>query len=175
MEKLNKKVVFKIFKKLDKLAPKPFKMIIGGGTAMLYAYGSPLQTFDIDAVLQNITLKEIEKIIHQISEDMNLPKDWLNSWYSSFTYTLPKDFFKRLKLIFKGSKMKAYALGAEDLLIMKCAAHRAKDTGHARILIRKKADYKFVLNHLEKLLEKDILPNSKPIEFLEEILDQELV
>ena len=175
MKKLNKKSVFRVFRKLDILAPKPFEMIIGGGTAMLCAYGSPLQTFDVDVILKNITMKEIEKPVRRISEDMELPSDWLNSWYAGFTYTLPPDFSKRLKLIFKGQKITAYVLGSEDLLIMKCCAHRAKDIGHARILIRKKTDHKFVLNHLEKLLEKNILPNAKPIEFLEEILDQELI
>ena len=175
MKKLNKKNIFKALKRLDELAPKPFEMIIGGGTAMLCAYDSPLQTFDVDVILKHITMKEIEKAVWRISEDMNLPKDWLNSWYTSFTHTLPMSFSKRLQLIFKGKKIKAYVLGLEDLLIMKCCAHRAKDIGHARILIRKKVDYEFVLNHLEKLLKKNILPNAKPIEFLEEILDQELV
>ena len=171
---LNKKIVLKALKRLDQLAPKPFKTIIGGGTAMLCAYDVPLHTVDVDAILQNITIEEIEKSIWQISKDMDLPKNWFNIWYSSFTYTLPADFSKRLKLIFKGKKIKVYALGPEDLLIMKCCAHRAKDVGHARTLIRKKANHEFVLKHLEQLLEKNILPNAKPIEFLEEIVDQEL-
>ena len=167
-------MIFEAIKRLDKLSHKPFEMIIGGGTAMLCAYNSPLQTFDVDAILKNTTIKEIQKAIWQIAKDMDLPKDWFNSWYANFTYTLPADFSKRLKLIFKGKKIKAFVLGPEDLLIMKCCAHRAKDAGHVRLLIRKKADHEFVLKHLEKLLKKKILPNIKPIEFLEEILDQEL-
>ena len=160
-------------KRLGELAPTPFEMIIGGGTAMLCAYDSPLQTFDVDAVLKNINIKELEKAVWQVSKEMNLPRDWVNSWYKSFTHILPLDFSKRLKLIVKSPKITAYALGSEDLLIMKCFAHRAKDIGHARILIRKKADYQFVLNYLEHLIEKKILPNRKSVEFLEEILDQE--
>lgn len=175
MKKLNKQNVLKALKSLDNLVSKPFEMIIGGGTAMLCAYDSPLQTFDVDVILKNTTMKEIEKAVWQVSEDMGLPKDWLNSWYAGFTHILPESFSKRLQLIFKGKKIKAYVLGMEDLLIMKCCAHRAKDIGHARILIRKKVDYEFVLNHLEKLTAKNILPNFKPIEFLEEILDQELI
>ena len=175
MKQLTKQKVLKALKSLDHLAPKPFEMIIGGGTAMLCAYNSPLQTFDVDVILKNATMKEIEKAVWKVSEDMGLPKDWLNSWYASFIHTLPEDFSKRLKLIFKGKNIKAYVLGMEDLLIMKCCAHRVQDITYARILIRKKVDFIFVLNHLEELADKNILPDVKSVEFLGDILNQELI
>ena len=136
----NKKNILMALQKLDQLAPCSFEMIVGGGAAMMCAYGSPLSTADVDAVLKPIGISEIKKAVQKIAKELNLPVDWLNTWYSSFTHNLPLDFRDRLKELFKGKKMTAYALGAEDLLILKCCAHRAKDIGHARILIRKKAD-----------------------------------
>ena len=174
MKSLSKNRVFKALKRLDELVPHAFDMIIGGGVAMLCAYDSPLHTWDVDAILKHITLDQIKKPVEQVSKELNLPIDWLNSWFSSFTHNLPPDFQNRLKLIFHGKKITAYALGKEDILILKCCAHRTKDIGHARILIRKKANHHFVMKHLEQLLKKKILPDSKPIEFLEDLLDEEL-
>ncbi len=174
MKNLSKNRVFKALKRLDELAPHSFEMIIGGGVAMLCAYDSPLHTWDVDAILKHITLDKIKKSVLQVAKELNLPADWLNSWFSSFTHNLPSDFSKRLQLLFKGKKITAYALGKEDLLILKCCAHRPKDKGHARILIRKKANHHFVMKHLEQLLKKKLLPDTKPIEFLEDLLDEEL-
>ncbi|MCZ0931814.1 MAG: DUF6036 family nucleotidyltransferase [Oligoflexia bacterium] len=169
----SKRSILTALKKLDQLAPRPFEMIVGGGAAMICAYESPLSTVDIDAVLKPVSINEIKPAVQKIAKDLNLPVDWLNTWYSSFTHNLPQDFRDRLHFIFKGKKIKAYALGAEDLLILKCCAHRTKDIGHARILIRKKANPVFVRNHLEKLMKKKLLQNNKAIEFLNDILDLE--
>ena len=174
MKSLSKTRVLKALKRLDELAPKTFEMVIGGGVAMLCAYDSPLHTWDVDAILKHITLDQIKKAATQVAKELNLPADWLNSWFSSFTHNLPPDFSDRLQLIFKGKKITGYALGKEDLLILKCCAHRTKDKGHARLLIRKKTNHRFVMKHLEQLLRKKLLPDAKPIEFLEDLLDEEL-
>ena len=155
----NKSSILTALKKLDQLAPRPFEMIIGGGAAMICSYESPLSTADIDTVLKPVSINEIKPAVEKIATALNLPVDWLNTWYSSFTHNLPQDFKNRLHLIFKGKKIKAYTLGAEDLLILKCCAHRTKDIGHARILIRKKANPGFVRKHLEQLMNKKILQN----------------
>ena len=172
---LDKSTVLKALKRLDELSPFSFEMIIGGGVAMLCAYEIPLHTLDVDALLKKITLDQIKKEVAQVAQELNLPPDWINSWFASFTYTLPHDFSTRLQPLFKGDKITAQALGKEDLLILKCCAHRAKDKGHARILIRKGANHSFVMKHLEKLVEKKIIPDTtKSIEFLEDLLDEEL-
>ena len=172
---LNKKTVLKAMKRLDELAPHSFEMIVGGGAAMMCAYDCPLTTVDMDVVFKYISGERLEKPVRQIAREMNLPGNWLNSWYAGFTHYLPSDFNRRLKLIFQGQKITARALGAEDMLILKCCAHRTKDTGHARVLIRRKADHIFVMKHLEKLMEQKRIFNEKPLEFLEDILEKENV
>ena len=104
MKNLSKNRVFKALKRLDELAPHSFEMIIGGGVAMLCAYDSPLHTWDVDAILKHITLDKIKKSVLQVAKELNLPADWLNSWFSSFTHNLPSDFSKRLQLLFKGKE-----------------------------------------------------------------------
>jgi len=171
---LNKSNILKALKRMDESAPFSFEMIIGGGVAMLI-YGSSLHTWDIDVILKKASLDQIKKHTTQVAKEFNLPDDWINSWFSSFTYTLPRDFTNRLKTFFKGKNITAQVLGKEDLLILKCCAHRSKDKGHARILIRSGVDHVFVMKHLEKLAKKKILQNTiTPIEFLEDVLDEEL-
>ena len=118
---------------------------------------------------------QLKKITHQIAKERDLPGDWINSWYSGFTHNLPKNFGDRLELIFQGKKITAYALSAEDMLILKCCAHRPKDVSHARILIRKNPNHQFVRKHLKSLIKKKLLPDEKAVEFLDDILDRENV
>lgn len=172
MKKLNKTLIKAALQRLDELAFKPFELIIGGGAAMLYCYNSPLRTWDIDAIPKRITYPEIQTLIHQVAEQLHLPQDWLNTWYSSFTHTLPKDFAHRLKQIFKGKKLQGFVLGPEDMLILKCCAHRAKDISHARILVQNHADSAMVMKHLESLWKKKILPDEQALEFLEDIMEE---
>lgn len=173
MRSLNKTNMLHALKRLDELVLRPFEMIIGGGAAMLYVYGSPLKTWDIDAVLKHTTLEDIQKSVHLVAEEMSLPKNWLNSWYSSFTHTLPADFSDRLKTLFKGKHIKAFAFGPEDMLILKCCAHRGKDVSHARILV-KQADTDFVMKHLDNLYDKKLIPSTRAMEFLEDLLEHKL-
>ena len=170
----NKTLIARAFQRLDELAPKPFEMIVGGGAAMISAYGCPLATKDIDAVLKGADLEQLKGPVHQTARELELPLDWLNSWFASFTYALPKDFERRLRLIFEGKNIAARALGPEDMLILKCCAHRAKDIGHAKILIRQKANHRFVRRRLERLIEKQLIPGGEDaVLFLEDILEGE--
>ena len=165
--------MLKALNRLDELLTQPIELIVGGGAAMVCVYDFPLHTYDIDAVLKKTSLDEIKPLVHKVATEMGLPKDWLNTWYSTFTHNLPEDFNTRLQPFFKGRHILAQALGPEDILILKCCAHRKKDLGHVRFLIRKKTDYEFVINHLENLRGKKIIPNDDVIEFLEKALDLE--
>ena len=68
--------------------------------------------------------------------------------------------------------MDVQALGKEEMLIMKCFAHRAKDIPHARALIRRKANLDLVEKQLQELLSKKIPGAQQAIDFSQEILDE---
>ncbi len=158
--------------RLDEILPKPIQIIIGGGGSMILAHQFPLATSDIDFIPKGIELVELDPLIKQVAKEMNLAPDWLNPWFSTFVYTLPSDYAKRLISVFKGMRLEALALGATDMLIMKCFAHRQKDVGHAKALFKAGADKKFVRDHIEKLQEKRIPQAESALDFLDDIEDQ---
>lgn len=152
----------------------PAKLLLGGGGAMVLAYGFPLVTHDLDALFYKSQLKisDLEKEIHAVAKKLELPKDWLNPYFETFLFTLPKDYETRLKKIFEGNHLTVNALGAEDLLVLKCFAGREKDIPHARALLKKGLDVDFVTNHLETLKKQNLPQAAKAREFLFDLLDE---
>jgi hypothetical protein len=158
----------------DRGSQKSVELIVGGGSAMILAHHFPLATSDLDAIPRGgIEFQSLEKYIHLIAEELQLPKDWLNPYFSTFSHTLPSDYQTRLVNVFEGKVLTALALGKEEMLIMKCFAHRPKDVGHARALVRQKVNLELVENRLEELLDKRIPLAQKAIDFFQEICEME--
>ncbi len=172
MEKLSKKQILKALKNLDSLSTKPFELIIAGGSAMICAYQYPLGTVDVDVVVRKADLSEVDAYIKKTAQKLSLSPDWLNVWVSSFTHYLPADYEDRLNILFQGKKVTAKVFGKEDILILKCFAHRGKDIGHVKALIKQKADTSFVEKHINTLLKKHIPGADKALDFLYDILDE---
>lgn len=160
-------------KALDQLLPRDLLLIIGGGGAMLLAHGFPLATTDIDAVPKGIPMEELSPLIEQVARQLDFPVDWLNPWYASFTHVLPADYSQRIVEVFSGQHLKAQALGKDDMLLMKCFAHRKKDIAHARALVKSGARTEFVYDRIEELEQKRIPGTDAAAEFLDDILDLE--
>ena len=57
------------------------------------------------------------------------------------------------------------------MLIMKCFAHRAKDVGHAKSLIKQGADVAMVEDHISSLLERNFRDAQEALDFLDELLE----
>lgn len=166
---LNAALMRKALNHLDSLMTQSVSLIVGGGGAMLLAYDFPLATSDIDAVPRGIDLAVLDIHIKAVARDLNIPSDWLNPYFSTFAHTLPSDYGDRLINVFRGKHLEAWALGMEDLLIMKCFAHRQKDIGHAKALIKKGANIKFVESHIESLQKKRIPGSQDALDFLDEL------
>jgi hypothetical protein len=150
----------------------PVTLIVGGGGAMVLAYGFPLATSDIDAVPKGMEIHELDTWVKKVASDLSIAPDWLNPYFSTFGHTLPSDYGSRLVEIYRGKTLSAQALGKEDLLIMKCFAHRQKDVGHAKALIKKGADLKQVESQLESLRERGIPGSEDALDFLDDVLQQ---
>lgn len=166
--------MLKAFSSFDKKLPCEAKLLLGGGGAMVLAYDFPLATQDLDALFfqSEITEKDVFKEIQEVATELDLPKDWLNPYFGTFLYTLPSDYQKRLKQVFVGKKLTVYALGLEDLLILKCFAGREKDIGHARVLVKKGADISFVEKHIHVLMDRHIPKAREANDFLSDLLDE---
>ena len=154
----------------EKLAQK-LSLIIGGGGAMLLAHGYPLATTDIDAIPKGMEIGELDIYVKKIAAEKNLPIDWLNPYFSTFSFTLPKDYQDRLIQVFSGKNLSAHALGKEDLLVMKCFAHRQKDIGHAKKLIKDGANLELVEDQIQGLLEKKVRGAQEALDFFDELTE----
>ena len=139
---------------------------------MLLAHGVPLSTHDVDGLPleSSISPAELDCLVKEVAVQLGINAQWYNDYFNTFTYALPKDFRDRLIEVYKGKYLTVKALGAEDLLIMKCFAGREKDIGHARALIRRGANREMVEDHIEKLALKNLPGANSALEFLEDLV-----
>lgn len=170
---MNQAQMLQAFKAFDKKLSQKANLLLGGGGAMVLAYGFPLATNDLDAVFYkcDITEGDVFNEIQAVAKELNLPRDWLNTYFGTFLYSLPQDYHTRLKPVYQGKNLIVNSLGLEDLLILKCFAGREKDVGHSRALIKKGANVEFVKSHIEKLFDKKIPKSSEAIDFLEDLIE----
>lgn len=159
---------------LDRELPQPLNLLIGGGAAFLLAHHIPLSTMDIDGIPYKTPLKpaDLDPYVKKVAKALGLPNDWLNSYFATFTYSLPRDYGDRLCEVFRGKKLKAFALGKEDLLIMKSFAGREKDIPHARALLKKGLDTSLVGRHLHRCAEEGIPRAREACDFFYDVCEQ---
>lgn len=174
MEKpLSQKVIENALRELDLILPKEVRLIMGGGGAMIMAHHYPLATSDVDAIPLNMPIDELDVLVKRVAKKLSLPPDWLNPYFSTFSHVLPLDYGSRLVTVFKGQNLFVDAIGKEDLLIMKCFAHRRKDVGHAKALIKLGANIELVENRIQELANRKIKGANEAFDFLDEVLEGE--
>lgn len=161
-------------KEVDKKLKSPVNVIVGGGAAMLLAYDVPLATMDIDGLLTetSVTAAEFDSLVKAVAFEMKISPHWFNSFFDSFTYTIPIDYKERLTKIYNGKFLHVSAFGKEELLLMKCFSGREKDIGHAKALVKRGADIDLVESQIEKLKEKAVPGAQKAMDFLEDVCEQ---
>ena len=159
------------FAALDARLSSPLTLVIGGGAAMLLAHGVPLATHDVDGVPldSHVPPAEVERMIREVAAELKISPHWYNDYFKTFTFALPPNFRERLVEVFKGNSLSVKALGALDLLVMKCMAGREKDIGHARALLKRGADWREAEAHLDRLAEKGLPGAREASRFLEEL------
>lgn len=158
--------------RLDRHLTQPVRLIVGGGGAMILAHDLPLATTDIDGVPTGISTDELDVLVKQVAAELEIPVDWLNPYYSTFTHVLPSDYGSRLQEVMAGQQLTALALSKDDLLIMKCFAGRQKDVSHAKALIKRGARVDFAETHIESLRKRSIPGAQKALDFLDDVVDQ---
>lgn len=166
--------MIKAFKLLDGYLDDVAEILVGGGAAMILAHNIPLSTLDIDGLLvgSKITPAELDPLVKKVGKNLGIQPQWFNSYFDTYTFTIPPDYKERVKSIFKGKNLTVNALGLEDLLIMKCFAGREKDIGHAKGLIKKGANLDYVEAHMESLVDKGLPDSTEALDFLDDIKEQ---
>ena len=173
MEKLVSKLMMeKAFAALDRRLPKDLTLILGGGGCMILAHGYPLATIDVDALPLQASFEEIDPFVKEVAVELGLSADWLNPYFSSFTYVLPHDYQARLVEVFSGRRLTVRGLGKVEMLIMKCFAHRPKDLGHARALMKGGVDVKLVEDVIGRHLDKALPGAQDALDFLDQLKEE---
>ncbi len=173
MEKpISLQIMKQAFSALDRKLTKPLKLVMGGGGAMIFAHGFPLATTDVDAIPKGLEIHELDLLTKEVALELHLPPDWLNCYFASFAFVILPDYEKNLISVFTGDYLVVAALSAEDMLIMKCFAHRAKDISHAKALIKNGVNLQKVEQQIEKLKAKKIPEAKAALDFLDELLEQ---
>lgn len=162
------------FKKLDMKLDQPVRLIVGGGAALIVAYGVPISTADVDGTpdKSSMELSDFKKYVRAVGQELNIDQDWLNDYFSTFLFVLPSNYGDRLVTIYEGKHLKVCALSKEDLLIMKCFAGREKDIPHAKVLIKKGANVHLVDDRITELMNKKIPGAQKASDLLGDLCDE---
>jgi hypothetical protein len=167
---LTKNKIIEALESLDSFLKEPVKLIIGGGGALVCAYKFPLATEDLDAYSTGTTPEKLDFAVKKVAKALSLEPDWLNPYFSTFAYVLPGDYSSRLKLVYKGKHCEAYALGPEDLLLMKCFAGRDKDIPHARALLKEKGILlEIIEDRIQELIEKRVVRAKEALAFFDDL------
>jgi hypothetical protein len=173
---LDRKLSLEALKLLNlKLAQHHFAkviLVVGGGGSMILEHGYRGSTADIDAVTVGSDFESLKPLMAEIAIELKISADWLNPYYSAFTLYLPTDAKKRMKTTYSGSHLTVQSLGAEDVLIMKLMAGRAKDLPHIRHLMKKKIETAIISSRLEEL--RTLFPElaEKALDLFDEISEE---
>jgi hypothetical protein len=159
---------------LDEMIEIPTRLIVGGGAAMVLAYGHSLATQDVDAFAAKggLRIAEVEQLAMRVADKLGIKPDWLNAYFDRFAAVLPSDYASRLRPIYQGKHLQVEALGPEDLLIMKCFAGRDKDLPHARKLIKLAGDLALVDHQFAYLVERRYPGAEKAADYFDDLRDE---
>lgn len=159
---------------LDAYMSEPARLVVGGGAAMVLAYGHRLATQDVDAFAAKggLRLSDLDALAKRVAQALDIEPDWLNSHFETFTAVLPADYASRLRPVLRGEHLQVDALGPEDLLVMKCFAGRDKDRPHARKLIRLAKDLGVVDRQIAHLSSRRYPGADKAADYFDDLRDE---
>jgi hypothetical protein len=171
---LDRETMLEAFAALDRALESPARLVAGGGAAMLLAHGYPLSTHDVDAfpARGGLSMGEIGAAAGTVAKDLRIAPDWLNEHFSSFAHVLSPDYGARLVPIFRGERLVVEALGAEDLLLMKCFSGRDKDRPHLLRLMRIAGDLDIVERRLRELIGKRVPGTERAADLFDDLRDE---
>jgi len=170
--RIDSAIALQAFESLDHRLTEPCRLVLGGGTAMILAHGHPVSTTDADVFPVRGSLSDLAPHALAVARELGLEPDWLNPWFTTFTHVLPGDYGARLITVFDGAHLRVDALGAEDLLVMKCFAGRDKDRPHTIRLLKQAKDLDIVDRQLSNLIEKRIPGAEKAADLFDDLRER---
>lgn len=177
MKDLTKEELETAFAKLDSVLEEhnagTVRLILGGGGSMILAHGYPGKTSDADGAVTRIDAAEFDRYVKLVAQQLKIQPEWLNSHFTTYMYALPSDYDARLVNVYAGKSLIVDALGAEDILIMKLMAGRAKDMQHIRFLLRtQNVNLSIVEKRLEELVSQSIGKASSALDLFDDVTSE---
>lgn len=132
-------------------------LIVGGAAALLTGQLPDVwTTADVDLI--HCRLPEdrdaVLEAAGQVAEDPAFSGSWLSDFSGIFIWTLPDGWEHRRVLVGTYGRLSVWAVGRQDLMVMKFAAHRTRDLEHLAQLKPTKSELVICDQVLESLGER---------------------
>ena len=137
--------------RLGELVSTDIRIVLAGGSALLYLPGFTRGTNDGDVIAAAPTLSTIASEILAVAGEMRLPDTWLNDGARAWADFLPLDYGTRIEAVARHGRLTVDRLGRLDLIVLKFAGTRPKDQDDLRDLAPTSTEIAFVRAQLERI------------------------
>jgi hypothetical protein len=135
-------------------------VLIVGGAALALTCGLPPGRTTLDCDVMDYEPEAAEKAVERAAEaaakQFDLPDNWLNSHVQWHRESLPEGWRERRRLVSAYGRLRVFAAGRRDLIVMKLISGRAQDLQDVGALMRVE-DVAFVRDSLTELGSKSSL------------------
>jgi hypothetical protein len=135
-------------------------LLVGGAAGMLTGQLAPTRTTidcDVMAALPPDALSTVERAAQELSDEMGLAPNWLNSDVQLRRDALPTTWRSRRVLVGQWGRLRVLAISRLDLLAMKVLSGRPQDLEDIRAIGPTSDDLRFVREYLEALPDRGTL------------------
>lgn len=139
------------FASLGELVTSPIRLVLAGGSALLYTPWATRSTNDGDVIASTPKLSTIQREIEAVATELRLPQAWLNDAARAWADLLPPTYGTRTELVGSHGPLSVDRLGRLDLILLKLAGTRPKDLDDLRVLAPTSTEIAFVRSQLERI------------------------
>lgn len=133
---MDKQELIEVLRNLDRRLSSECDLILAGGAAMILHFGATRVTRDVDALLLRGDVAELRQAIVLVSQEQNLPNNWMSDAVKGFSDILAPDFYHRLTpLELSFEHLRLYVLGLPEQVALKVVALREQDLEDLELLL----------------------------------------
>lgn len=149
---MNRKDIEDALSRLGERLEREVDITVAGGAALLMAFDLERGTMDVDTVEAVPGFDEpFRRAVRETADELELAPNWLNDSAKAYQEVLASGYRRRRRHVGDFGRLRVYALGRRDLILLKVFAMRAQDIEDLRELAPTKAEIAFVREHLERL------------------------
>lgn len=147
----DRSVLDRALARLGGLVTTPVRLVLAGGSALLYTPWATRGTNDGDVIVSTPKLSTIQREIEVVAAELLLPDSWLNDAARAWADLLPADYDTRTEPVSRHGLLRVERLGRLDLILLKLAGTRPKDQDDLLALAPTSIEIAFVRAQLERI------------------------